>query len=142
MFYAEKQEKIRRDHLGMSLQAIELGPWIQSLYSLLPIAFWTQPRIQAFLSKVPNDSMIILDLSSDEIPMWSQTNSYYGKPFIWCMLHNYGDVRAIYGNISRVASGPVDARNTPGNTMVGVGITAEGIETNPVIYDLMVKNYG
>ena len=100
--------------------------------------FWTQPRIQAFLSKVPNDSMIILDLSSDEIPMWSKTKSYYGKPFIWCMVHNYGDVRAIYGNLSRVASGPVEARNTPGNTMMGVGITAEGIETNPVIYELMV----
>ena len=83
--------------------------------------------------------MIILDLSSDEIPMWSKTKSYYGKPFIWCMVHNYGDVRAIYGNLSRVASGPVEARNTPGSTMIGVGITAEGIETNPVIYELMVR---
>ena len=70
--------------------------------------------------------------------MWSKTDSYYGKPFLWCMLHNYGDVRAIYGNLSRVATGPVEARGTPGNTMIGTGITAEGIETNPVIYDLMV----
>ena len=57
------------------------------------------------------------------------------------MVHNYGDVRAIYGNLSRVATGPVEARNTPGNTMMGVGITAEGIETNPVIYELMVWQY-
>ena len=83
--------------------------------------------------------MIILDLSSDEFPVWSKTNSYYGKPFLWCMVHNYGGVRAIYGNLSTIANDPIEARNTPGNTMVGVGMTPEGIETNPVMYDLMVS---
>lgn len=109
------------------------------MYFLCIIAFWTQPRIKAFLSKVPNDHMIILDLSSDEFPVWSKTNSYYGKPFLWCMVHNYGGVRAIYGNLSTIANDPIEARNTPGNTMVGVGMTPEGIETNPVMYDLMVS---
>lgn len=83
--------------------------------------------------------MIILDLSSDEFPVWSKTDSYYGKPFLWCMVHNYGGVRAIYGNLSTIANDPIEARNTPGNTMVGVGMTPEGIETNPVMYDLMVR---
>ena len=55
------------------------------------------------------------------------------------MVHNYGGVRAIYGDLATIASDPVDARNTPGNTMVGVGMTPEGIETNPVMYELMVR---
>ena len=55
------------------------------------------------------------------------------------MVHNYGDVRAIYGNLSTIANDPIEARNTPGNTMIGVGMTPEGIETNPVMYDLMVR---
>ena len=83
--------------------------------------------------------MIILDLSSDEFPIWSKTDSYYGKPFLWCMVHNYGGVRAIYGNLSTIATEPIDARDTPGSTMVGVGMTPEAIETNPVMYELMVR---
>ena len=55
------------------------------------------------------------------------------------MLHNYGGTRGIYGNLYVIGSSPVVARNTPGSTMVGVGMTPEAIEHNPVVYDLMVS---
>ncbi len=35
--------------------------------------------------------MLILDLNSDEDPLWQQYDSYYGQDFAWCMLHNYGE---------------------------------------------------
>ena len=95
--------------------------------------------MEAFLSGVPNDSMIILDLNSEESPVWSSTKSYFGKPFIWCLLHNYGGTRGIYGDLSNIGTSPVVSRKTPGNTMVGVGMTPEAIEHNPVVYDLMVS---
>lgn len=103
------------------------------------VGFWTNERIKAFLSGVPNDKMIILDLNSEVSPIWSKTQSYFGKPFIWCLLHNYGGIRAIYGNLTRIGTGPVEALNTTGSTMTGVGITPEGIEHNPIVYDLMVS---
>lgn len=105
----------------------------------LCIGFWTNDRIKAFLSDVPNDKMIILDLNSEQSPVWSRTGSYFGKPFIWCMLHNYGGTRGIYGNLNTIATGPVTAKATSGNTMVGTGMTPEAIEHNPVMYDLMVS---
>ena len=83
--------------------------------------------------------MIILDLNSEENPVWSLTESYYGKPFIWCLLHNYGGARGIYGNLNTIATGPILAKKTPNNTMIGTGITPEAIEHNPVVYDLMVS---
>ena len=101
--------------------------------------FWKNTRIEAFLSKVPDDRMIILDLNSEQQPLWEQTNSYFGKPFIWCLLHNYGGTRGIYGNLTTIATSPIDAMNTPGSTMIGVGMTPEAIEHNPVVYDLMVS---
>ena len=102
--------------------------------------FWKNTtRIEAFLSKVPDDRMIILDLNSEASPVWTYTHSYFGKPFVWCLLHNYGGTRGIYGNLTTIATGPIDAMNTPGSTMIGVGITPEAIEHNPVVYDLMVS---
>ena len=83
--------------------------------------------------------MIILDLNSEAGPIWPQTNFYFGKPFIWCLLHNYGGTRGIYGNLDTVATGPISAKQTPGTTMIGTGMTPEAIEHNPVIYDLMVR---
>jgi len=85
--------------------------------------------------------MIILDLNSEVSPVWTYTHSYFGKPFIWCLLHNYGGTRGIYGNLTTIATGPIDAMNTPGSTMIGVGVTPEAIEHNPVVYDLMVSLY-
>ena len=83
--------------------------------------------------------MIILDLNSEQSPVWARTNSYFGKPFIWCLLHNYGGTRGIYGDLYVIGSSPVAARSTRGSTMVGVGMTPEAIEHNPVVYDLMVR---
>ena len=55
------------------------------------------------------------------------------------MLHNYGGIRGIYGNLTTIGNDPIDARLTNGSTMVGVGMTPEAIEHNPVMYDLMVS---
>ena len=109
--------------------------------NLFTTGFWSDvSRISAFLSEVPNDKMIILDLNSEQSPLWNKTSSYFGKPFIWCLLHNYGGTRGIYGNLSTIAIEPVIARKAPGSTMIGTGITPEAIEHNPVVYDLMVRN--
>ena len=83
--------------------------------------------------------MIILDLNSEQAPVWSRTESFFGKPFIWCMLHNHGGIRGIYGNLTSIGNDPVDARLATGSTMVGVGMTPEAIEHNPIVYDLMVS---
>jgi hypothetical protein len=39
-----------------------------------------------------------------------------------------GGRRGIYGNLTRIATGPVDDLSTPGITMVATGITPEAIE--------------
>ncbi|KAL6074088.1 N-acetylglucosaminidase, alpha [Balamuthia mandrillaris] len=99
--------------------------------------WWNPDRIKAYLGSISNDEMVILDLYSETTPIWSQTNSYFGKPFIWCMLHNFGGNRALYGNLSSIATLPLEALHTPGSTMVGMGMTPEAIEQNPVMYELL-----
>ena len=53
------------------------------------------------------------------------------------MLHDFGGNRDLYGNLTHIATAPVDARTAPGSTMVGTGLTMEAIEQNPVVYELM-----
>ena len=69
-------------------------------------AFWKEPEIRALFSGVPDDKMLILDLWSERVPVWNRTNGYYGKPWVWCMLHNFGQNPDFNGNVANVASGP------------------------------------
>ncbi len=103
--------------------------------------FWQQDQIKAMLGAVPQDKMILLDLWSEKNPMWLKTNAYYGKPWIWNMLQNFGGNVNMYGLLDRVATWPSEAlhHKKKGN-MVGIGLTPEGIEQNPVLYDLMMEN--
>jgi alpha-N-acetylglucosaminidase len=103
--------------------------------------FWKPTQIKAILNAIPNDKMIVLDLWSENHPVWQRTESYYGKPWIWNMLHNFGGNISLYGRMDEVASGANKAMHTPGvGNMVGIGLTPEAIEQNPVLYQLMLDN--
>ena len=52
--------------------------------------YWGPEQVMGLLSGVPDDKMIILDLFSDVFPVWNHHDSYYGKSFVWSMLHNFG----------------------------------------------------
>ena len=42
--------------------------------------------------------MIVLDLQSEQFPQYRRLKSYYGQPFIWCMLHNFGGTLGMFGS--------------------------------------------
>ncbi|KFM79407.1 Alpha-N-acetylglucosaminidase, partial [Stegodyphus mimosarum] len=98
---------------------------------------WKPSQVKAFLLAVPLGKMIVLDLQSELYPQYQNLESYYGQPFIWCMLHNYGGVTGLYGSLENVNKGPFEGRTFKGSTMIGTGITPEGIETNDIVYELM-----
>lgn len=100
-------------------------------------AFWRPPQIKALLGGVPLGRMIVLDLFAESHPMYSSTQSFYGQPFIWCMLHNFGGNSGLFGTVESINRGPFEALSFPNSTMVGTGLTPEGIEQNPVVYELM-----
>lgn len=104
-------------------------------------SFWKQPQIQALLNAVPDDHMIMLDLYSESHPLWNRTQAYYGKPWIWNMLHNFGGNVALWGRMRNVAHDPAAALHDPASgKMAGIGLTPEGIAQNPALYELMLEN--
>lgn len=100
-------------------------------------AFWKPAQIQALLHGVPLGRMIVLDLFAETEPIFSYTESFYGQPFIWCMLQNFGGNSGFFGTVESINSGPFKALHFPNSTLVGIGMTPEGIEQNPVMYELM-----
>ncbi|KAL5652809.1 hypothetical protein ACJX0J_038267, partial [Zea mays] len=100
-------------------------------------AFWKEPQMKALLHSVPIGKMIVLDLFADVKPIWKVSSQFYGVPYIWCMLHNFGGNIEMYGILDSISSGPIDARTSYNSTMIGVGMCMEGIEHNPVVYELM-----
>ncbi len=99
--------------------------------------FWRPAQIQALLHGVPFGRMIVLDLFAETEPIFSYTESFYGQPFIWCMLHNFGGNSGFFGTVESINSGPFKALHFPNSTLVGIGMSPEGIEQNPVMYELM-----
>lgn len=103
--------------------------------------FWKAPQIEALLNAVTDDKMILLDLAAEIEPVWKRTAAFYGKPWIWCQLNNFGGNVNLFGRIDGVAANPALALNdTASKRLSGIGLTMEAIEQNPVIYELMMQH--
>jgi len=114
---------------------------IQGWLFLYEAKFWQPTQIRAVLNAVPDDRMIILDLFSENKPVWNRTEGYYGKSWIWCMLHNFGGNVSMYGRMNTVAHTPAETLSNPlAKNLVGIGLTPEAIEQNPVMYELLLEN--
>jgi len=103
--------------------------------------FWKQPQTEALLKAVPDDKMIILDLATEIEPVWKRTSAFYGKPWIWNMINNFGANTNLFGRMDEVAAAPATALNDSNSgKLKGIGLTMEGIAQNPAIYELLTDN--
>ncbi|CAG9786889.1 unnamed protein product [Diatraea saccharalis] len=100
---------------------------------------WPKSRVEAFLTAVPRGRMLVLDLQSEQWPQYNLYEMYFGQPFIWCMLHNFGGTLGMFGSVQTINNDIYEVRNRVNSTMIGIGLTPEGINQNYVIYDLMLE---
>jgi len=101
-------------------------------------AFWDKEAVKALLSKVPNDRMLIIDLANEEFQGWKKHDGFYGKPWIYSIIHNYGGNNQLIGNLPVYASGAGEMLTNPGKGNIsGFGISPEGIRNNEVVYELL-----
>ena len=103
--------------------------------------FWKPAQMKAYLGAVPDEHLIVLDLWGEEFPIWDRTEAFYGKPWIWCMLHNFGGRNMLFGNALKLAEEPARVLADPAKgQLLGLGAVPEGIEQNPVIYSLLFSH--
>jgi alpha-N-acetylglucosaminidase len=101
-------------------------------------SFWKEPEISAFLGAVPDDRMILLDLACDQAEIWRQSAAFRRKPYIWNLLHGFGGATPLFGDLSMADQKPIAAQTDPNHgSLIGMGITMEGIQENSAMYELM-----
>ncbi len=115
------------------------GVWIMQAWLFLSDAgFWDKSAVQAYLSKVPNDKMLILDLATDNSPQWSKYDAFFGKQWLNSNIPNFGGCTPLAGNLPFYASTPIDILNSSSNgNLVGFGASPEGVDNNEVVYELL-----
>lgn len=164
LYYAEMQRlygkarfySIDPFHEGGNTSHVDLVSAGQAIMKALkqanPEAVWviqawqSNPR-PAMVDGLKAGDLLVLDLSSENRPMWGDKESpwyreegYKQHDWLFCMLLNYGGNVGMYGRMDRVTEGFYAAkRHANGRTLKGVGMTMEGIENNPVMYELLTE---
>lgn len=100
---------------------------------------WTNPRIKAFLEAVPQDKLLLLDYYCENTEVWKQTESYYGQPYLWCYLGNFGGNTMLAGNLKEVGERIDYVFREGGNNCIGLGSTLEAFDCNPFIYEYVFE---
>ncbi len=100
--------------------------------------FWKEPQAKALLRSAPEGRMILLDLWGEARPAWRKTDCFYGNPWVWCILQNFGDQVSLHGGLPQIADGLSSVHSYMGKrALSGAGFIMEGLGNNPVVYDLM-----
>ena len=99
---------------------------------------WTPERLKAYLCAVPDGKLLMLDYYCDKVELWRSTESFYGQPFIWSYLGNFGGNTMLAGDVKDVSRKLDRAYAEAGRNFVGIGCTLEGMDVNPFMYEYVL----
>lgn len=113
--------------------------------SVWVVQAWGENPRPDMIRHLKNGDMLVLDLYSENRPQWGDPSStwyrkegFNGHDWAYCMLLNFGGNVGLFGKIQHVIDEYYKARQSPfASTLKGVGLTPEGIENNPVMYELV-----
>ena len=96
-------------------------------------------RIEAYITSMPKERRLLLDYYCERQPVWERTDAYYGVPYIWCYLGNFGGNSMLAGNLDTVNVRIERAFEKGGKNFVGIGSTLEGFDCNPFMYEYVFE---
>lgn len=100
---------------------------------------WTPENIKAYLTAVPQGRMILLDYYCEFMQLWQSTEAFYGQPYIWCYLGNFGGNTMIEGDFKDISVKLARTAAEGGSNFSGIGSTLEGFGVNETIYQFLLS---
>ena len=143
-------------HEGGNVAGVDLNAAGQAIWGAMkkanPKAVWVAQAWQAnprqkMIENLPAGDLIVLDLFAESRPQWGDPEStWYRKEgfgkhdWLYCMLLNFGGNVGLHGKMKHVIDEFYKAKTSSfGKTMKGVGMTMEGSENNPVMFELLCE---
>ena len=121
-------------------QADPKGKWVIQTWPFKELDFWNRDRTKAYFDGVPDKRMIALELMGEswKLTGWYKHSGWYGKPWVWSIISNFGDNVSMFGGLNQIADNLNKALSSPdkGN-LAGMGLMMEGLDYNPVTYELL-----
>lgn len=143
-------------HEGGSVAGVDLNAAgkaiMQAMKKNNPKATWIAQAWQAnprpqMIEQLKAGDLIVLDLFAESRPQWGDPESTWYREsgfgqhdWLYCMLLNYGGNVGLHGKMKHLIDEFYKAKESPfEKTLKGVGITMEGSENNPVMYELLTE---
>jgi alpha-N-acetylglucosaminidase len=129
------------EHIYKSLTAVDpQAEWLQMGWFLYyQRKDYTPERAKAMLMGVPQGKMTMLDYYCEYKEMWRDLDGFFGQPYIWCYLGNFGGNSNIQGNVKEAGKKLEAALKEGGKNLVGIGSTLEGLEVQQFPYEYIFE---
>lgn len=113
--------------------------WLQMAWILYADPdHWTPVTAKAYLQGVPEGRMMLLDYYCEHTEEWKMFDSFYGQPYIWCYLGNFGGNSFLASPVNEVEKRIDDVFANGGTNLCGIGSTLEGLDVNPYMYEYVL----
>jgi alpha-N-acetylglucosaminidase len=93
--------------------------------------------LQALCEAIPKEKMVIIDYVCEENEMYKRTEKFYGSSFLWDIVGNFGGNTYFRSPLHQISE-KID-KVLPVSNCVGVGCVLEGIDCNPVMYEMVME---
>lgn len=107
---------------------------------------WTENPRPEMIKNLNNGDILILDLFSECRPMWGipsiwkREKGYEQHDWLFCMIENFGGNVGLHGRMNQLLNNFYLTKNNPlAAHLKGIGLTMEGSENNPVMFELMCE---
>lgn len=107
---------------------------------------WTENPRPEMIKNLRQGDLLILDLFSECRPMWGipsiwkREKGYEQHDWLFCLLQNFGGNVGLHGRMDQLLQNFYLTKNNPlSKQLKGIGLTMEGIENNPVMFELMCE---
>mgnify|MGYP000643643308 FL=1 len=107
---------------------------------------WTENPRPEMIKNLNNGDILILDLFSECRPMWGipsiwkREKGYEQHDWLFCMIENFGGNVGLHGRMDQLLNNFYLTKNNPlASHLKGIGLTMEGSENNPVMFELMCE---
>jgi alpha-N-acetylglucosaminidase len=99
-------------------------------------AFWTPDAIAAYLSGIPDDRLMVLDIGNDRYAdIWKKAKAFGGKRWVYGYVHNYGASNPLYGDLAYYRADLAAIAASPDKRRLeGFGLFPEGLHNNAIVY--------